>query len=206
MTVIKVFSAAKLLKKSAKHLVYLAAHPEKQITTENMIKGNAEAEKKCIGIPELGSFIERGDIRIYYSIDETRVRAGKFVFIEHKWIRDINTVEDWFFNSSIAQVALYLAMHQVNVAKLYKTSYFYMKETGQNISINLKGMNKIRYVLYFGEKKYLVTIRRASKIVDHLFEKAQSLGNYDDAKMWDTAYNLQGTTDFILKYTKYKLL
>jgi len=104
------FSAASLVKSSAKQMVYKNKTNIKETTiTPRMLAGglNQLQVTKDPKYSELGAGIFKDEIDMFYAIDEVILpRKDVILCIEHKFIDNLE-IPEWFFHQSIIQTALY---------------------------------------------------------------------------------------------------
>jgi hypothetical protein len=182
------FSCADLIKKSAKTICYFRKKKKQQEVTPAMIKGNQMAEKKTISeLKEMRGTYNIDNLLIHYTFDEIQKKNNKIVLIEHKNIEDESDVEEWYVNYSLLQVALYRALLEINPSKEYFTAKFFRKEGFNTNYIKIEN-EKIKSILYIGDKKYKVKINSAHEIVNFYITKAKATFDYDSAIEWDVKW------------------
>lgn len=190
------YSAAYLVKRSAKQLNYFINHmPEgktgeglvldyfEKLPSERQIKGNEHAAAKSESpyVEMLGVFKHR-DTFIYFSIDEIkRTHRGDYL-IEHKWLDDPENVEDWFFVQSLIQAAFQGSL--ASFVKDFKTAGFVPKDQ-QRHELTLKDKFYVR--LAFGEKTYDVKFDPLP-IMRFFLTKARCALKFSLAKQFDDTY------------------
>lgn len=195
-----IFSAAQLVKYSCKQLKYTRDNKlekgKPNFKTGSQTKGNAWATKQVTGLPEMQSFYNMDDHRIYFTIDEIRKKKKSVHFIEYKSLQ----FEDnggHYFNKSLIQAGFYLSLTKAS-QKNYSTAKFF-KGKKNTIEINLP----IKFYLIFGKKKYLIKIKNSKKILDFFERKAIASLKWDTAKSWDSKYKNK-EFDTISKYIIWK--
>jgi len=199
------FSCADLIKKSAKTICYFRKKKKQQEVTPAMIKGNQMAEKKTISeLKEMRGTYNIDNLLIHYTFDEIQKKNNKIVLIEHKNIEDESDVEEWYVNYSLLQVALYRALLEINPSKEYFTAKFFRKEGFNTNYIKIEN-EKIKSILYIGDKKYKVKINSAHEIVNFYITKAKATFDYDSAIEWDVKWKFK-EWDYLKRYISYKLI
>lgn len=203
------FGAGQLVKCSAARLKFLRTYPDKAyVETPDNITGNAYADFMSKGYVEMtGAYKVNQDTNkliIFYPFDEIRIRGNERIFIEHKWIKDLNTIEPWFFESSICQIALMASLHQLNERKIYATAKFRVK-AGHDVDVldlSIQENTKEMYVLNFGGQMFELTVT-PEPIRDHFINKAIASLTYTDAKLWDIKYKYKDY-EMIKEYITFK--
>lgn len=189
------FSASDLVKKSASQICYLRDKP-RPAATARALKGDELAEKKSIGLVEMRGMFVNSDMTIFYSFDEI-VKDNVITFVEHKYVEDHDTVEDWFFNSSVLQLAFYASLHIINKNKSYVTATFRINDGYEKQCLSVEDNTLCRYVLNFGDKLFEVTISDPIHIVlQFLFKANCTIGetrtlSFKKAKTYDNLYKFK---------------
>lgn len=110
--------------------------------------------------------------------------------------------EDWYFNSSILQCAVYKALLEKCNGKLVTATFF--AELGHPfIETNVKP--NIDYLLRFGDDTYKIELINSDAIIDFIVKKAKAALNWTDAFNFDSKYkHLEyETLKNYFKYSKY---
>ena len=186
------YSAAMLIKNTAKHTVYFRTHQRK--VTPGMIAGNNYADKMCGHYKEMRSqYIfrdnEGNNYVIYFSFDEILFVDDEIHFVEYKHVDPNRPLEEWFMNMSVLQLSLYYSLYSQLEKKRYVTASFAIKEGSMMNAISLEGPQECeKAILVFGDKQYLVTVKDPSSIVDFYRRKAIACIDYQTAGRWDSQY------------------
>ena len=213
-------SASDLVKKSAKQLVYLKYrqlhYNEKpnptsaqKIGVEKQLQRSTSQYLEMRGINYITS-----DKTIFFSFDEVISKKKKTIFIEHKNIDDMKTLEQWYIDYSIFQVAFYAALaEQVNS---YQTASFFTKQGYEKKELYVS--NKKVFHLYFKSESetlaYKVKVLEPSKILAFYTKKMNCLDFslksdmnkvYDKATLFDSKYKRE-EIKLLSKYYKIKEL
>ena len=124
--------------------------------------------------------------------------------IEVKSISEDRPTEEWYFNSSILQCAIYKSLIEKSDGKLKTATFF--TELG-NPSIETVVKNDIDYILLFGTTPYKINVTDSDKIVDFIIEKAKSTLTWEDAKIFDTHFKHMEyeTLKSCLNYTRFDI-
>jgi len=179
------FSAKDLCTRSCMQIKMFIEHPEKRpIPNLNIMMGEDFQRKVAnqtfdvIGEEMRGTFI-KNDICINFSNDI----VTKNSIIEVKSVN--GSVEDWYFNSSVVQCAIYSALLQKSDGCLVTSMFF--TELG-NPMIRTRVNPRIGYYLRFGDEMYRINVLNADKIVDFIVDKAKHCLSWDSAKEFDNMY------------------
>lgn len=199
------FSAAQLVKNSAKSICYLRNHPkERNRSTPGALKGNELASKKIKGFQEMGCKYEWKDHVVHLSYDEVRLSSKFIDLIEHKSIQ-YGPAPDWYFKQSLIQVAFYHALGISYPRRDLETSKFFRKFGWK--TIKYEPTRKTRSYLFFGDTKYRVKIKKGSrqKILNFFLTKAEASLGYDTAKNFDLKYKHK-EWEVLGKFIKYEVV
>lgn len=180
------FSAAQLVKCSASQILYRIINPkiEKNEPTEGMLKGNDFAYRLSSregDVREVGSFLDGGGFRIYFSIDVVR----DYKAIEIKMVD--GEVDDWYLKSSILQACFLREL--IRESKSLTTSLFALKNGETKNTVSTKGL-KMR--LWFGKDNY--HIGNNQSVIDFYICKAREIfksipkKDFDRVRRWDEKY------------------
>ena len=137
-----------------------------------------ESVQEVIGEEMRGTYI-KNNICINFSNDI----VTKNSIIECKSIN--REVEDWYFESSLVQCAVYSSLLQKTNGDLVTSKFF--SDMGNPV-IKTTVAKNIDYLLRFGEDTYNVTVNDADKIVDFILKKAKATYTWDEAKTFDFCY------------------
>lgn len=183
------FSLKDLCSRSCMQIKMFDEHPElKKKPSELMLKGSEYQESiarflgdKLFGL-EIGKCYETEDKdRIYLSND---IITNDNRIIEVKYLKDDIPVEEWFFNSSILQCAIYFSF--LDEGDVMTTSKFYQDEGHDKQIYVVK--NDIKYFLLFGTSLYEIKLLDPSNIREYILRKAHMCHTWDDARMWDNEH------------------
>jgi len=194
----KKFSAADLIKCSARQMVYLANKKER-IASYLQMKGveyqsRIVADEKNHGIVAdemrgcYNCSLDGDDITIFFCID--MVKDGKFYEIKMNNDIDGNVrtdYEPWYFQISLLQCAFYksllLKMHDHT---LY-TPKFRIKEGFEKAALQINP--EWDYILKFGEiGEFVVDVVNPDKIIDFYKNKIANITDYDAATDFDREF------------------
>lgn len=179
------FSAKDLCSRSCMQIKMFNEHPElRPKINENIKKGIsfqdilARKFNNLIGQEMRGSFIN-DNICINFSND--LVCSDKIVEV-----KSVNKEpEEWYFNSSCLQTAIYYALLKKSNKKLV-TSKFY-SDLGNKI-VETKVNDNVDYYLQFGNKTYKVEIINLQNLINFLLNKANACLYWETAKTFDSNY------------------
>lgn len=181
------FSAKQLLTSSCMQLKYLRDNPQKKAEVSvGKLEGVKEQHKMLSKFnafgEELGGVYKKDDITIFFSNDIVSLDK----IIEVKTIN--GKTEDWYFNNSVLQCALYSSFIRLGSTML-TTSKFFLAEGNPKRSIVVK--RDIDYLLLFGDKLYKVVVTNPKQIVDFFINKAKATFEYETAKVFDKQYKFK---------------
>lgn len=195
------FSAKDLCTRSCMQIKFFNEFPEKRPKpTTNMLYGEtfqhkvAQQTKDVIGEEMRGSFVCDG-ICINFSNDI----VTKNSIIEVKSVD--RKVEDWYFQSSLLQCAVYSALLRKTDGNLVTAKFF--ADMGNPI-VETKVKPNIDYNLKFGDTLYCVEVNDEDKIVDFIIKKAKHCNTWDEAKIFDAQYK-QKEFETLKDFFNYKL-
>ena len=185
---IKSFSAKDLCSRSCMQIRMFDLHPEKRpISTINTETGVtyqhqiALTTDNVIGEELRGTYINE-NICINFSNDI--VCNDKIIEV-----KSVNReIEDWYFNSSVLQCAFYKSLLLKSNKQLI-TAKFY-SDLGNPI-IKTTVDDNIKYILYFGEKKYNIIVVNPDSIIEFFINKAKATFDWDSAKEFDSKYKFK---------------
>ena len=179
------FSAKDLCTRSCMQIRFFNENPDKRpkpnvntIFGESFQHKVAETTKEVIGEEMRGTYI-KDNICINFSNDI----VTKNSIIECKSIN--REVEEWYFESSLVQCAVYSSLLQKTNGDLVTSKFF--SDMGNPIIKTTVDKN-IDYLLRFGENTYKVTVNDADKIVDFMLKKAKATYTYNEEKTFDLCY------------------
>ena len=188
------FSAKDLLTKSCRQIKMLKEHPELNPSPSNMMiygsnfqKAVADTIPGIIGQEMRGTYVANkygyGGIGINFSNDivcKNTIYEVKSVF---------GAVPDWYLKSSLLQCAFYKSMILMGADRL-ETASFYVNEGHERKVVYMNPhINKIRYILIFGEEKYEIRIKDVGKIIGFFeYKAACCCDNWSLASSWDFRY------------------
>ncbi len=141
------FSAADLIKRSARQILYLRQHPEKKQVTLQQLQG-VEDQKRHTTSPfvEMRGTFTRGSIAIYFSVDEVQIKRNSAVLIEHK----SGNLTERYFQKSVIQTGAYEALLRSSDFQL-ETATFYQKMGNIRHELDLEGKKITSRLLFLGE-------------------------------------------------------
>lgn len=184
----KSFSAKDLCSRSCMQIRMFDLHPEKRpvptinteigVTHQHQIALNTN---NVIGEELRGTYINE-NICINFSNDI----VCKDKIIEVKSVN--REVEDWYFNSCVLQCALYKSLLLKSNKQLI-TAKFY-SDLGNPI-VKTTVDDNIKYILYFGEKKYNIIVVNPDLIIEFFVNKAKATFDWDLAKEFDLNYKFK---------------
>ena len=161
------FSASDLVKRSACQIKYLLNNKLDIKASKKQLQGlnhQNELGNKLNAKQEYRGIYKNDNIIIYYCND--LILNDKIVEVKNVE----GKIEDWYFQSSILQTAFYksLILNSDGVLETpqFKIDQDYKREV-IHININLP------YYLYFGDEKYLVTVKEPEYIIDFFYNKAK---------------------------------
>lgn len=105
--------------------------------------------------------------------------------LETKSVSKDRPVEDWYFNSSILQCAIYKSLLSKCGGELVTATFFI--ELG-NPLIKTKVKPNIDYLLHFGEDTYKINVTDTDRIIDFILRKAKASLTWTEAKNFDYHY------------------
>ncbi len=210
------YSAAMILKNSAKQLVWKSIKyrnwKQSDNTTKNQQKGNKNAIKHSSSkYLEMRGTNIANDIAIHFSFDEVLPKKNKTIFIEHKWIENQQDIQEWYIHYSILQVAFYQSLSK-SVDEFYTAKFF--RRQGNEVKY-LKIKNKRIFKLIFSNDdfsmKYKVKVNNHKKILSYFRDKIYSINinihndetAYKLAELWDKKHKFKDW-NFLKDYISYK--
>lgn len=154
--------------------------------TANMEYGNIFQHKVAESIPNLIGEEMRGmlcleDIVINFSNDI--VCSDRI--IECKSVMDERPVEEWYFNSSILQCAVYSSLLSKTDGNL-ATSTFFVNLGNPSITYTVK--KDIDYYLRFGDDTYEILVNDSDGIVGFITDKARAACHWNTAREFDEQF------------------
>ena len=190
-------SMSDLLKKSAKQLCFLRKNEDqKKPPSTQMIEGDetahAKATSKYIEMrgtykPDITITKDIGQFLMHYAFDEIHVNDKSALFIEHKNVKDPDTVETWYLHSSLLQTAVYQALVKKNPNRNLYTATFHVKDGSEKQHLELKNLYE-NSQLHIGDDKYTVLVTNPQKLIDFYIKKAIASFNYQSAEAFDDKY------------------
>ena len=193
------FSASDLVKRSACQIKYLLNNKldikasKKQLqglNHQNKLGNELNAKQEYRGV------YKNDNIIIYYCND--LVLNDKIIEVKNVE----GKVEDWYFQSSILQTAFYKSLI-LNSDGTLETPQFRINQGYKHeiihIDINLP------YYLYFGDEKYLVTVKKPKYIINFFYNKAKLTitESYDYLRLYDSK-NRYNQFTLLKEYFSYK--
>lgn len=185
---IKSFSAKDLCSRSCMQIKMFDVHPEKRpVINANQQTGVsfqhqiATKTDNLIGEEMRGTYVKDG-ILINFSNDI--VCPDKIIEV-----KSVNReIEDWYFNNSIYQCAVYKALLMKSNKKLVTSKFFV--DLG-NPYVETTVNNDVSYYLKFGNDLYLIQVNNADKIVEFIYNKAVASMDWDKAREFDANYKFK---------------
>ena len=185
------YSASKLLKHSSAQLVYFRRTGTNPPITPNIIAGEKyqhsvsdksreDGHNVC---DEMCGHYDFGDNAIYFCIDFVREDG----FFEVKSVNNPSSYEQWYFEASILQCAVYKALLNAMGGNTLVTPKFRLDEgySYQSIEAN----KSLPYKLIFGDVgTYIVDVTDGERLIRFLKEKINSLKDYNTARAFDAKY------------------
>lgn len=211
------YSAALLVKRSAKQLNYYIRHGHESSSnslnpndtieyfkvepSERQIKGNEHAEAKATSpyIEMLGVFNHK-DISIYFSIDEVVQTLRGDYLIEHKWLDESTEVEKWFFIQSVIQTA-FLGSLSIYCKDLRTAGFVDESKPRFNISLGDRLFSR----LHFGNARYDVKFDPV-QVIRFFLTKARCAKDYRLARRFDETYKFREWDAYFKNHIKYRKL
>jgi hypothetical protein len=198
------FSASELVKRSASQLLYKEIKKIEFEATPRQYRGNTYADevvKKEEASAEKRGIVTINDDLLFFCID--MVKKNKFV--EIKMVEDMETVEDWYLNSSILQSTLYATL--LTKVKTLDTPKFRKKEGYKQEVLVMP--DKWGFELWFGTDKY--QIFPDERIYEHYINKMQVIkdgvksGSYDNCRVLDAKYKFKEFSIYKPKFKELKV-
>ena len=162
-------------------------HPEKRPQpTQNQFDGCKYQDSVANTLPnligeEMRSTCKFDDIFINFCHDI--VCEDKI--IETKNVKEDRPTEDWFFESSVLQCAVYQSLLKLSDGKV-TTAEFFVRQGHERVEKEIN--TNLPYYLYFGEDKYLVTVSNPLAIANFILEKARAATDWNKAREFDFVY------------------
>ena len=192
------FSAKDLLTKSCRQIKMLTAHPEYRTPPSAMMEYGskfqdavADTLPNIIGQEMRGTYVSNNyghNIAINFSNDIVAQNKNyDYTIYEVKSV--VGKAPEWYKQSSLLQCALYKAMIITKVDRL-ETASFYVNEGHEKKVVYLcTNINRVRYVLIFGEEKYEISLLDAPRIINFFEYKASCCcSDWKMATDWDNRY------------------
>lgn len=181
-------SCAELIKRTATQLKFLRDKPK--VVSPGMVDGDNYAKRISGKYQEMRNqyrFTEKGITYVmFFSFDEIILGEDYVFFIEHKFIKDKNLVEDWFLSMSILQIATYYSLHRIASNHRYVTATFAVKNGAKKNALSVFGPQECEMaILNFGGDKYLINVLAPNLLVEFFKLKLIASMNYETAKSWD---------------------
>jgi hypothetical protein len=186
------FSAAQLSKMSAAQICYVRGK-EKKAATPRQIRGDSFAASHTQShLIEMQSCYSRGDIDIWFTIDEIREHRDRVYIVEHKMAEN---AEDWFFKSSLIQTAFLGSL--AGLAPHLKTARWYDGEENYfTLPVDHHAL------LNFGGMIYKVNYD-VEKVMRFFLTKARASMGYPSARQFDATYKGK-EWEFLKDVVKYR--
>ena len=195
MKEIKWYSAAALTKKSCSKIMFDELHKLPVTVSEKMIRGEAWQKAQTVSdYVEMSNSFVNNNIGINYSFDEIIIGRRDFYMYEHKMVEDKSLSEEWFFHSSLIQVAFYGSLHR-HSKRPFKTASFV---DGPHHELVVP-WHKTKYRLNFGGDLY--SVRFCDMAVLRFFlSKARRLDSWVEAKQFDLTYSKKEWPNYFKDY------
>lgn len=156
--------------------------PFEILPTEDQLEGNRQAEAKAVSkYLEMQSVFTHRNINIYFSIDEIVIKGGRYYLLEHKWLREKEATEDWFFRQSIIQTAFQGSL--AHYSKDFKTAGYFKKGEQHQLTLPQKYYSRLQ----FGDTSYDVKYD-SLQVIRFYLTKARALQDYGRSKRFDESY------------------
>lgn len=192
------FSAKDLLTKSCRQIKMLNSHPEYRTPPSAMMEYGskfqdavADTLPNIIGQEMRGTYVSNNyghNIAINFSNDI--VCNGKdhnFTIYEVKSV--VGKAPEWYKQSSLLQCAFYKTMILMGADRLETASFYVNEGHERNIVCINPHINRVKYILIFGEEKYEVDVWDAARIIGFFeYKAACCCGEWDLATKWDEHY------------------
>jgi hypothetical protein len=192
------FSASDLVKKSAAQIKYLR---DKAISIHTWKMENGIEYEHKIAEENKGSCEE---MRTAYSNNDITIFACHDIVCDDKII-EVKTTEfgdeQWYFESSLVQVAFYKSLLMTSNGDLYTPKF----RTKEGYNRDYKKVNpNIDYHLMFGDKEYKIDVLNPDKIIEYFLDKAKiTMLEYDDCRNYDKQHKWQHYNE-LCKYFNYE--
>jgi hypothetical protein len=197
------FSAKDLLTRSCMQIKMFAEYPERKPQPSAMVNYGEKFQKAVANtIPNIIGEEMRG--RYIDSVSGIVINFSNYIVCNDKIIEVKSVsypVQDWYFNSSILQCALYKSFI-LSGANHLETASFYVSLGNERVETYID-TNNVRYILIFGEEKYEIFVSNPYEIVSFFVNKARCCNNWAIAKEWDAKYK-HLEYEILAKYIKYK--
>jgi hypothetical protein len=191
-----IYSAALLVKLTAKHNRYNMVQnggksnfsPKKEVS-EWMQRGQDFADRMTTSeyYEMQGKLQGNDDKALYFTFDEIKVKGKSLEIIEYK----IATKDSpkWYLQQSLLQVAFYQAL--ATKVNSLKTAAFVQSDNP--LELDLNDYKKKRFILQFGETRYVVNVKDSREILNYYFKKVDMLGrSFGHAQDFDEYYEKSG--------------
>ena len=189
------FSAAHLVKFSAKKLCYMRKKELKEEVTDLMLEGNVFADMSSHSpyVEMTNSFKTRKGypIEIFYSIDEISLYENFVVLIEHKMVKF--DPKPYYFHKSLLQTAFYKALVTLSGTKFKTADYV----QGEKKELDIRSRSLFSE-LNFGGERFGVDCN-VNELMKFYIRKARSSLRYESAEDFDYKYN-QKEWDYLKKF------
>lgn len=188
-------SASKLIKQSAKQIVYFNLKWKRYRQRKPVTDGEKEGSEQQLKVStskfiEMRGTYELGNILIFFAFDEIIVNGEDVLIIEHKSM-DNNEIEDWYLHYSIIQVAFYSSLAK-DIDDYYTACF--LRKTHKTNYLNLRGKKRCYKLIFTHECNTIIEYEIKpifpEKIIDFYIGKLNSTLNnsYDEAVEWDNLY------------------
>jgi len=181
------YSAANVVKKSAKQLFYLATHPSTPSAPAAEQIAGVEYQLNVTKSPyvEMGAFVNyRKHDRIYFTFDEVKIEKEIATLIEHKMVSSNSA--DWYFTSSLIQAATYKALFLESQRTLH-TARFYRLKTGKEEFLDLT-KTPVVMLLHFGPRVFKISLTNKQKLLQWFYQKIDAARTWNKAVEFDKIY------------------
>lgn len=155
--------------------------PSNNLPTLNQKIGNEAARSKAVSpyIEMQGEFKHK-DISILFTIDEVIEKKTCYHLIEHKWLKDENSYEEWFLINSVIQTAFLGSL--AHYSRDLKTANFVDSEK-HSLTLNKRIISKLQ----FGNTTYNIKPNPLG-VMRFYLTKARAIIDYNKSKRFDTVF------------------
>lgn len=182
------YSLKDICTRSCMQIKMFTDYPEKRPAPSEMVFKGEEFQNevaKSLGDKlfgqEMGFYFKVGEDYIYFSNDLVTTDGD---IIEIKSVSPDLPVEDWYFNNSVLQCAIYYAF--LKTLPMIKTAKFRTAKTGESKVMELP--NEFKYYLRFGDATYNIELIDEEKIKSFIINKFNHTKCWDTARSWDASF------------------